>query len=64
MNQFIFIWAPYQDQPGERAIIDLPFAGTTQEAINLAINNRDKWRLKYGDGQVIITRVSTYLGLH
>lgn len=64
MNQFIFIWSPYQDQPGERQIINEPFAGSMQDAINLAISKRDKWRLHYGEGQVIVARISTYLGLH
>lgn len=64
MNQFIFIWSPYQDQPGDRQIIDCPFAGSMQDAINLAIKNQHKWRIHYGEGQVIVTRVASYIGLH
>lgn len=63
-NQHIFIWAPYQGQPGKKHIIDYPHAGSLQEAINISLENRERWRKQYGEGQVIVATVSSYIGLH
>lgn len=64
MNQHIFIWAPYQGREGERRIIDQPAIVGMKEALDLAHDNREEWRKKYGDGQVIVVRVVSYVGLH
>lgn len=63
MKQFVFIWSPYQGQPGQRQLIDCPLAGTQQQACDVAHTNQRKWRQEFGEGQVIIAEIFTYLGL-
>lgn len=65
MSQHIFIWAPYQGHPGEKKLIDRPMhSGSLKEALDIACNNQSAWRKQYGEGQVIVASVASYLGLH
>jgi pullulanase/glycogen debranching enzyme len=63
MRQYAFIWSPYQGKPGEKKFIEI-MAGSLKEALDHAYAKQGEWRRQFGDGQVMIAGIESYLGLH